>query len=280
MDECSDVGLVEGFASDEVPEEDRADECLDEQVRVGIGCELPGRFGVLQSSSYTVEPFLPEAVPQRRALRGFIACVYGGQHQGPADRAGDVVGDGTQEDEVGVESTGVGEFDDEVGAGVQGVEDQFGLACPAPVHGRLVGSGASRHLLEAEPLVAPWGAFHDLLGVAANLAVTGAHSAPPFQVPWVFGISEQAELARYATRFSLDGVAEKITCPLLVIHGAADRQVPLEQAKRTIAQATNAARRDLVVFETGDWGDQHCQVDDPTFAIDLIADWLQEVLQS
>jgi fermentation-respiration switch protein FrsA (DUF1100 family) len=132
-----------------------------------------------------------------------------------------------------------------------------------------------------EPRVAAcvaWGAFYDLVEVAANLALTGAHSAPPFQVPWVFGISDPTALAEHAARFTLDGVAEKITCPLLVIHGAADRQVPLEHAHRTIDQARSAARRDLVVFPEGGWGDQHCQVDDPTLAVDLIADWLQEVL--
>jgi fermentation-respiration switch protein FrsA (DUF1100 family) len=132
-----------------------------------------------------------------------------------------------------------------------------------------------------EPRIAAcvaWGAFYDLVEVATNLAVTGAHSAPPFQVPWVFGVADGAALAEHATRFTLDGVAEKITCPLLVIHGAADRQVPLAHADRTIDQARNAARRDLVVFPEGSWGDQHCQVDDPTLAIDLIADWLQEVL--
>jgi dienelactone hydrolase len=124
-----------------------------------------------------------------------------------------------------------------------------------------------------------WGAFHDLTGVATNLAATGAHSAPPFQVPWVFGIEDPDELAAHAQRFTLDGVAEKITCPLLIMHGANDRQVPLEQAHRTYDQAVNAARRDLFVFADGEWGDQHCQVDDPTLAVDLMADWLQEVLQ-
>jgi dipeptidyl aminopeptidase/acylaminoacyl peptidase len=123
-----------------------------------------------------------------------------------------------------------------------------------------------------------WGAFHDLLGVAANLTTTGAHSAPPFQIPWVFGIEDQQALGRHAAHFTLDGVAEKITCPLLVIHGADDRQVPVDQAHRTIDHALNATRADLVVFPTGQWGDQHCQVDNPTLAIDLIADWLQEVL--
>jgi dipeptidyl aminopeptidase/acylaminoacyl peptidase len=123
-----------------------------------------------------------------------------------------------------------------------------------------------------------WGAFHDLLGVAENLAATEAHSAPPFQVPWVFGIEDRAVLARQARHFTLDGVVEKVTCPLLVVHGADDRQVPVDQAHRTVEQAHNAARRDLVIFPKGTWGDQHCQVDDPTIAIDVIADWLEEVL--
>jgi dipeptidyl aminopeptidase/acylaminoacyl peptidase len=124
-----------------------------------------------------------------------------------------------------------------------------------------------------------WGAFHDLIGVATNLATTGAHSAPAFQIPWVFGVEDQSALARYAEQFTLDGVAEKITCPLLVVHGAEDRQVPVAQAHRTVEQAEHAARRDLVVFPSGEWGDQHCQVDDPSLAVDLIADWLEEVLQ-
>jgi dienelactone hydrolase len=124
-----------------------------------------------------------------------------------------------------------------------------------------------------------WGAFHDLLGVAANLAKTGAHSAPPFQIPWVFGIEDLDELARFATHFTLDGVAEKIECPLLVLHGADDRQVPVAQARRTAEQARNAPRCDLVVFQQGERGDQHCQVDVPSLAVDAIADWLEEVLK-
>jgi alpha-beta hydrolase superfamily lysophospholipase len=123
-----------------------------------------------------------------------------------------------------------------------------------------------------------WGAFHDLLGVAANLARTRAHSAPPFQVRWVFG-KEEAQLRPVAPNFNLDVVIQEMTCPLLVFHGESDRQVPVEQARRTYDMATSAARRDLVVFPAGGWGEEHCQVDDPTLALDTIADWLQEVLQ-
>ena len=123
-----------------------------------------------------------------------------------------------------------------------------------------------------------WGAFHDLIGVAANLAQTHAHSAPPFQVPWVFGM-EQDRLREFAPNFNLDSVIGEMTCPLLVIHGESDRQVPVAQAHRTHDMATSSSRRDLKIFQKGGWGEEHCQADDPTLAIDAIGDWLEEVLQ-
>ncbi len=123
-----------------------------------------------------------------------------------------------------------------------------------------------------------WGAFHDLIGVAMNLTLTNAHSAPPFQAPWVFGL-EEARLLEVAPAFNLDAVIGEMTCPLLVIHGESDRQVPVAQARRTYDMATSSARRDLLVFPEGSWGEEHCQVDDPTLAIDAMGDWLQEVLR-
>jgi fermentation-respiration switch protein FrsA (DUF1100 family) len=123
-----------------------------------------------------------------------------------------------------------------------------------------------------------WGAFHDLVGVAENLAQTGAHSAPPFQVPWVFGM-EYEKLVPFAPNFNLDSVIGEMTCPLLVVHGESDRQVPVAQARRTHDMATLSPRRDLLTYPKGGWGEEHCQVDDPTLAIDAIGDWLEEVLQ-
>jgi dienelactone hydrolase len=123
-----------------------------------------------------------------------------------------------------------------------------------------------------------WGAFHDLMGVAMNLAQTGAHSAPPFQAPWVFGV-EETRLREVAPSFNLDSVIGAMMCPLLVIHGESDRQVPVAQSHRTHEMATSSARRDLLIFPKGGWGEEHCQVDDPTLAIDAMGDWLQEVLR-
>jgi fermentation-respiration switch protein FrsA (DUF1100 family) len=137
-------------------------------------------------------------------------------------------------------------------------------------------AAAFEHRLAA---CAAWGAFHDLSGVLANLARTGAHSAPPFQGPWVFGLEDEpGNRARVVSAMTLDRVAAEISCPLLVLHGGSDRQVPVEQARRTIAAATNAAKRELRIVPAGEPGDQHCQVDLPSIAIDAIGDWFEGVL--
>jgi dienelactone hydrolase len=124
-----------------------------------------------------------------------------------------------------------------------------------------------------------WGAFHDLLGVVAKLEQTNAHSAPPFQAPWVFGTEDVESIRPLAPAYNLDPVIGEMSCPLLVIHGESDRQVPVEQARRTYEMATSSRRRDLLIFAEGTWGEEHCQVDDPTLAIDAIGDWLEEVLR-
>jgi pimeloyl-ACP methyl ester carboxylesterase len=50
-------------------------------------------------------------------------------------------------------------------------------------------------------------------------------------------------------QFNLQGVAEKVGCPLLVIQGVRDRLVPAEQGKRIAAEA--GSRAELWLFEDG-----------------------------
>jgi fermentation-respiration switch protein FrsA (DUF1100 family) len=90
---------------------------------------------------------------------------------------------------------------------------------------------------------------------------------------------DMPSITQIAPQFHLDSVIGEMTCPLLVIHGESDRQVPVAQARRTHEMATASARRDMLVFAKGSWGEEHCQVDDPTLAIDAIGDWLEEVLK-
>jgi fermentation-respiration switch protein FrsA (DUF1100 family) len=78
---------------------------------------------------------------------------------------------------------------------------------------------------------------------------------------------------------TLEGVAARITCPLLVVHGANDRQVPLEQAERTVREAVNSPRAELRVFSAEEGGAEHVGGDLFSSTIDCIADWTAEVLR-
>jgi len=52
---------------------------------------------------------------------------------------------------------------------------------------------------------------------------------------------------------TLEGVADKITYPLLVVHGENDRQVlPLWRAERTIEAAVNSRQRELKICRLAD----------------------------
>ena len=95
---------------------------------------------------------------------------------------------------------------------------------------------------------------------------------------WVFGKETVEEAIAAANQLTLEGIAEKITCPLLVFHGENDRQVPLWRAEKTIEAAVNAPVRKLKVFSLAEGGAEHCQADNYSMAVDYMADWVAEIL--
>jgi dienelactone hydrolase len=95
---------------------------------------------------------------------------------------------------------------------------------------------------------------------------------------WVFGKDTLEEAIAAANELTLEGVTEKITCPLLVMHGENDRQVPLWRAEKTIEAAVNAPVRKLKVFTLAEGGAEHCQADNYSMAVDYMADWVAEIL--
>lgn len=97
---------------------------------------------------------------------------------------------------------------------------------------------------------------------------------------WVYGARDADEAAAKIARMTLEGVAEKIECPLLVVHGENDRQVPPDQARLTVERAVNAQRRDLRIFTGAEGGAEHVQGDLFSLAVDCMADWAAEVLAS
>ena len=130
-----------------------------------------------------------------------------------------------------------------------------------------------------------WGAIWDYGAAAADrLGGPGGSSAEP-SVPgyaehlsWVLGTRGVEETRAVAARMTLDGVAERITCPLLVVHGADDRQIPLWHAERTVERATGCADRTLRVFARDEGGSEHCGADNNSLVVDCMADWVAERL--
>ena len=86
------------------------------------------------------------------------------------------------------------------------------------------------------------------------------------------GAKDEAEAVANAGRLSLDGAAQKIKQPLLIIHGKLDRLIPWEQAHKIVdAVGKNA---ELAMFENGN----HVCNNIPYVYRPLTADWLKEKL--
>ena len=94
-----------------------------------------------------------------------------------------------------------------------------------------------------------------------------------FQFQWILGVSDPDEALERAKLFTLAGVAEKIACPVLVVHGQNDRVVPVDAAHKLYA-ALPAGRKTLKIFTPEEGGAEHCQVDDRPLGIGYIADWI------
>jgi dipeptidyl aminopeptidase/acylaminoacyl peptidase len=71
---------------------------------------------------------------------------------------------------------------------------------------------------------------------------------------------------------------DKIACPILIVHGENDRQIPLQHAERTYQEAVNSPVRELKVFTLSEGGAEHCAADDNALAVDYMADWVAKVL--
>jgi dienelactone hydrolase len=97
---------------------------------------------------------------------------------------------------------------------------------------------------------------------------------------WYYGAKTPDEAYNKIAQMTLEGIADRITCPLLVVHGENDRQVPTEQAERTVEAAVNSPRAELRIFTQAEGGAEHVGGDLLSPTIDYIADWVAEVLHA
>ncbi len=126
-----------------------------------------------------------------------------------------------------------------------------------------------------------WGAMYDFGAVARSIVADGKHrSVHNFleHLRWVTGALSDEEAMALANRMTLNGILDRIACPILIVHGENDRQVPLEAAKRTYAEAVNSVGRELKVHSIAEGGSEHCSVDNLGVTIDYMAHWIARTL--
>jgi dienelactone hydrolase len=102
-------------------------------------------------------------------------------------------------------------------------------------------------------------------------------SASTFQFRWVVGAPDNETALEWAGKFTLEGVADKLECPILILHGENDRVVPLAEAK-TLYERVGSKNKTLKVFTEAEGGAEHCQVDNRQLGVDFIGDWLMKTI--
>jgi pimeloyl-ACP methyl ester carboxylesterase len=111
-----------------------------------------------------------------------------------------------------------------------------------------------------------------------QLADPKATAQSAFHFAWIMGCLGEPEAAiRKAEQFSLQGVADKVTMPFLVVHGAEDKVVPVAAARK-LYDELGSRDRELKIFTTDEGGSGHCCVDNRPLGVDFIADWISGTL--
>jgi steroid delta-isomerase-like uncharacterized protein len=85
---------------------------------------------------------------------------------------------------------------------------------------------------------------------------------------------DEAETAQMVKNWNMKGHAEKITCPLIVIHGKPDFIYSIEGAQRLYDEASSEDK-EIHIWEDGN----HCVTNHTTEVINLVADWFAEKLK-
>ncbi|NPT59772.1 alpha/beta hydrolase family protein [Paraburkholderia elongata] len=105
----------------------------------------------------------------------------------------------------------------------------------------------------------------------AALGTTGKHLLN------IIGATDFDEALRKFESFTLKGVAQNITCDILLVHGEDDKQTPLSDAQK-LYDEIGSTSKELRVFTRAEGGASHVQLDRQEPAVSLIADWMTDHL--
>lgn len=127
-----------------------------------------------------------------------------------------------------------------------------------------------------------WGAmwnWHKTVVARLNPNATTKPSVSHFadHLKWVFGKNTLDEVLAVTEQFTHEHTASKIKCPLLLVHGENDRQIPLEDAQK-LYDAAGSAEKELKIFTLAEGGAEHCQADNGSLAVDYMTDWIARTL--
>lgn len=129
-----------------------------------------------------------------------------------------------------------------------------------------------------------WGAhfdYHEVWTQRRKSLESGGSvaSSALWQLPFVLGRPDIDSAMERCRAYTLEGVAQKIRMPILIVHGEDDAITPVRMARR-LYEACGSADKELKVFRVEDGGSQHCLLDNLPLASTYIADWWMDRLGS
>jgi dienelactone hydrolase len=123
-----------------------------------------------------------------------------------------------------------------------------------------------------------WGAIYDYHAVwKRRLEGKGTVAAPRFQLMFITGTDSMEAAVEKVKDFRVADFAGRIRCPFLVMHGAEDQQVLMEDARAMYA-ALGSPDKEMVVFNGENGGAAHTQFDNHLPALQICADWIARKL--
>jgi dienelactone hydrolase len=123
-----------------------------------------------------------------------------------------------------------------------------------------------------------WGAIYDYHRVwVRRMQGQGTIAAPRFQLMFITGTNTMEAAVENVKDFRVADFAGRIKCPFLVMHGAEDQQVLMEDA-RAMFDAIGSPDKQMVVFDGENGGAAHTQFDNHLPALQVCADWVARKL--
>jgi dienelactone hydrolase len=123
-----------------------------------------------------------------------------------------------------------------------------------------------------------WGAIYDYYRVwKKRIEGKGIIAAPRFQLMFITGTDTLEAAVEKVKDFRVADYAARIKCPFLVMHGAEDQQVLMDDA-RAMFEAIGSKDKALVVFDGENGGAAHTQFDNHLPALQVCADWVAKKL--